>query len=290
MPTCTGKRYAVVNAPREGAATCWESVPVTRWRDDHGASAPCARPEPASDAIALETAVALSYNGLSHVVMMMTPADLEDFALGFSLSEGIVERPAQVYDIATQAHAQGLEIAITLGNERLQQLKDRRRNLAGRTGCGLCGAESLEQAVRPVPAVACDTVIATGAIQRALALLDEWQPLQRATGAAHGAAWCAADGSILLAREDVGRHNALDKLIGALARAPQRRGEGFALVSSRASYEMVGKAAQANIGILAAVSAPTSLAVRLAAQAGITLVAFARPGRLSVYSEPRRLA
>ncbi len=278
-----------MNEPHEGAAGCWERVPVTRWIDPGGASAPGARSEPASDAIAMETAVSLSYNGLSHVVMMMTPADLEDFALGFSLSEGIVERPAQIYDIVTQAHAQGLEIAITIGNERFQQLKDRRRNLAGRTGCGLCGAESLEQAVRPVPAVDCAAVIEGAAVQRALDALDAWQPLQRSTGAAHGAAWCASDGGIVLAREDVGRHNALDKLVGALARAPEPRGEGFALVSSRASYEMVGKAAQAGIGILVAVSAPTAFAVRLAAEAGITLVAFARTGRLSVYSRPERL-
>ncbi|MBK6277783.1 MAG: formate dehydrogenase accessory sulfurtransferase FdhD [Gammaproteobacteria bacterium] len=278
-----------MNEPHEGAAGCWERVPVTRWIDPGGASAPGARSEPASDAIAMEAAVSLSYNGLSHVVMMMTPADLEDFALGFSLSEGIVERPAQIYDIVTQAHAQGLEIAITIGNERFQQLKDRRRNLAGRTGCGLCGAESLEQAVRPVPAVDCAAVIEGAAVQRALDALDAWQPLQRSTGAAHGAAWCASDGGIVLAREDVGRHNALDKLVGALARAPEPRGEGFALVSSRASYEMVGKAAQAGIGILVAVSAPTAFAVRLAAEAGITLVAFARTGRLSVYSRPERL-
>ena len=278
-----------MNEPHEGAAGCWERGPVTRWIDPGGASAPGARSDPASDAIAMEAAVSLSYNGLSHVVMMMTPADLEDFALGFSLSEGIVERPAQIYDIATQAHAQGLEIAITIGNERFQHLKDRRRNLAGRTGCGLCGAESLEQAVRPVPAVDCAAVIEGAAVQRALDALDAWQPLQRSTGAAHGAAWCASDGGIVLAREDVGRHNALDKLVGALARAPEPRGEGFALVSSRASYEMVGKAAQAGIGILVAVSAPTAFAVRLAAEAGITLVAFARTGRLSVYSRPERL-
>lgn len=266
------------------AAQCREELPVTRHGDSRQG------PESATDPIALETPVALSYNGLSHVVMMMTPADLEDFAHGFSLSEGIVERPGQIYDIATKTHPQGLEIAITLGNERLQQLKDRRRNLAGRTGCGLCGAESLEQALRPVPRLACDTVIATGAIQRALARLDEWQPLQRATGAAHGAAWCSGDGGIVLAREDVGRHNALDKLIGALARAPAARGEGFALVSSRASYEMVSKAAQAGIGILVAVSAPTALAVRLAAEAGLTLAAFARAGKVSVYTRPERLA
>ncbi len=278
-----------MNAPHDDAAACWESVAVTRRRDDAGAGTPRAHAETSSDAIALETPVSLSFNGLSHVVMMMTPANLEDFAIGFSLSEGIVERAAQIYDIATQAHPQGLEISITLGNERFQQLKERRRNLVGRTGCGLCGAESLEQAVRPAPVVACDSVIGTAAIQRALAMLHEWQPLQRATGAAHGAAWCAGDGSIVLAREDVGRHNALDKLIGALARAPAARGEGFALVSSRASYEMVSKAAHAGIGILVAVSAPTALAVRLAREAGVTLAAFARAGRVSVYSEPRRL-
>ena len=143
--------------------------------------------------------------------------------------------------------------------------------------------------MRPVPPVACDTAIAPAAIQRALAALDRWQPLQRATGAAHGAAWCDGDGTIRLAREDVGRHNALDKLIGALARPGEPRGEGFALVSSRASYEMVAKAAQAGIGILVAVSAPTAFAGRLAAEAGITLVAFVREGRLSVYTHPVRL-
>ena len=273
-----------MNTPRDAAADCFESLAVRRW------SAPGARLDEGSrDAIALETPVALSYNGLSHVVMMLTPADLEDFALGFSLSEGIVERPAQIYALETLAHAGGLEVAITLGNERFQHLKDRRRNLAGRTGCGLCGAESLEQAVRPVPPVACDTAIAPAAIQRALAALDRWQPLQRATGAAHGAAWCDGDGTIRLAREDVGRHNALDKLIGALARSGEPRGGGFALVSSRASYEMVAKAAHAGIGILVAVSAPTAFAVRLAVEAGVTLVAFARAGRLSVYTRPERL-
>jgi len=273
---------------------CWQSLPVERWsvpaENSHAdRSAPGARPQQAIDAVAAETAVALSYNGLSHVVMMMTPADLEDFALGFSLTEGIVERPGQIYDIALHARGHGLEVAITLGNERLQRLKDHRRNLAGRTGCGLCGAESLEQAVRPVAPVSCTDRIAATAIQRALSALDDAQPLQRATGAAHGAAWCAADGSILLAREDVGRHNALDKLIGALARAREPRGAGFALVSSRASYEMVSKTAHAGIGVLVSVSAPTTLAVRMAEEAGLTLVAFARARRLSVYSGAERI-
>src|SRR5512139_2793928 len=171
MPTHRrGAARLGVNAAHEPAATCWQDVPVTRYADSQPA------PESATDPIALETPVALSYNGLSHVVMMVTPADLEDFAVGFSLSEGIVERAAQVYALETLEHAQGLEVAITVGNERFQQLKDRRRNLAGRTGCGLCGAESLEQAVRSLPAVACDTAIEPGAIQRALAALDDWQP------------------------------------------------------------------------------------------------------------------
>jgi FdhD protein len=273
------------------AARCWQSLPVRRCpaSADRG-SAPGARPETTAEPVAQETAVALSYNDLSHVVMMMTPADLEDFAVGFSLSEGIIERPGQVYDIETHECAQGIEVAITLGNERFQHLKDLRRNLAGRTGCGLCGAESLEQALRPVPAVRCATVIEAAAIARALAMLDDFQPLQGTTGAAHGAAWCGADGGILMVREDIGRHNALDKLIGALARVQQPPAAGFALISSRASYEMVSKAAHAGIGILVAVSAPTSLAVRTAHEAGVTLAAFAREGRVSVYAGAERLA
>jgi formate dehydrogenase accessory protein FdhD len=270
---------------------CRAEIAVRRWQAAASCrSAPCARPiEGDADAIADETPVALVYNGISHVVMMMTPADLEDFAVGFSLSEGIIERATELRDIEVHAREHGLELAITLPPARESVLKEMRRNLTGRTGCGLCGAESLEQAIRAVAPVPRGLVIEARAIDAAVAALPRSQPLAQATGGTHGAAWCARDGSILAAREDVGRHNALDKLIGALARAGTALDEGFALVSSRASYEMVTKAARAGVQLLAAVSAPTTLAVRLAEEAGLSLVAFARPGRLSIYSAADRI-
>jgi formate dehydrogenase accessory protein FdhD len=242
-----------------------------------------------ADEVVEETPVALVYNGISHVVMMMTPADLEDFALGFSLSEGIVERADEVRDIEVLPRESGLEIAIALAPAREAALRGMRRNLTGRSGCGLCGAESLAQAIRAVAHVPDGLRIDPAAVDAAVRALAAVQPLAQATGGAHGAAWCARDGEILLAREDVGRHNALDKLIGALARAGTPTATGFALVSSRASYEMVTKTARAGVQLLAAVSAPTTLAVRLAEEAGLTLVAFARPGRLTVYAGPARL-
>lgn len=262
------------------AAQCRRELEVRRWPKQG---------ESATDVVAEEVAVALSYNGVSHVVMMMTPADLEDFALGFSLSEGVIGRASELHDIAIEPHAAGVEVAITIGNERMAALRRLRRNLTGRTGCGLCGAESLEQAIRKVDPVPDTLSVPAAAIDSALANLDAHQPLQRASGAAHGAAWCSGSGEIVCAREDVGRHNALDKLIGALARSGQSTAGGFALVSSRASYEMVTKAARAGMQILVAVSAPTTLAVELATGAGLTLVGFARHGRFSIYSAPQRI-
>ncbi len=262
------------------AADCRRDLPVTRWPE---------RRTPVCDAVAEEVAVALSYNGVSHVVMMMTPADLEDFAFGFSLSEGVVERVSEIHGAEVLRHEAGFELAVTISGERFAKLRQARRNLVGRTGCGLCGAESLEQAIRPVPQVADGVRVAAAAIDRALAALDTRQPLQGATGAAHGAAWCDVSGDIVCMREDVGRHNALDKLIGAVARSDLPL-DGFALVSSRASYEMVSKSARAGMQVLVAVSAPTTLAVQLADQVGLTLVGFARPGRFSVYSAALRIA
>ncbi len=259
---------------------CRRDLPVTRWPEWSTSQ---------FDAVAEEVAVAISYNGVAHVVMMMTPADLEDFAFGFSLSEGVVAHPSQVHGAEVQRHDGGIELAVTLSNERFALLREARRNLVGRTGCGLCGAESLDQAIRPVPQVVGGVRIEPAAIERALAALDARQPLQGLTGAAHGAAWCDVSGDIVCAREDVGRHNALDKLIGALARSELSR-DGFALVSSRASYEMVSKAARGGMQLLVAVSAPTTLAVQLAEQAGLTLVGFARSGRFSVYSAAWRIA
>ncbi|NIC05286.1 formate dehydrogenase accessory sulfurtransferase FdhD [Billgrantia bachuensis] len=237
------------------------------------------------DSIAVETPVALVYNGISHAVMMATPADLEDFALGFSFTEGILEAPEELYGIEVREEAAGIAVHLDIAAQRFMELKQRRRSLAGRTGCGLCGTESLEQAIRPVASVTAPRV-EDAAIQHALDALKWHQPLQRETGATHGAAWCDLDGQILLAREDVGRHNALDKLIGAMLKRRFDPHHGFVLVSSRASYEMVQKSASAGIGCLVAVSASTSLAIEQARQSGLKLVGFARPGRHVIYHQP----
>ncbi|MBS98305.1 MAG: sulfurtransferase FdhD [Oceanospirillaceae bacterium] len=243
--------------------------------------------ETTRDLLAEEVAVALVYNGLSHVVMMASPIWLEEFALGFSLSEGIIERPDQLYDIELEEHGLGIELHIEIASECFTKLKEHRRNLTGRTGCGLCGAESLQQAVnapKPVESVALPQ---SQAIEFALSGLKANQPLQSVTGAVHGAALCDLSGKILLLREDVGRHNALDKLIGA--RAENRNeypanSESFVLISSRASYEMVNKCNAAGISTLVAVSAPTALAVEHASSAGMNLIGFARPGRHVIYA------
>ncbi len=242
--------------------------------------------ETLEDALAQEVPVALVYNGISHAVMMASPADLEDFALGFSLSEGILAHRHECYDLEVRQEPQGLAVHLTIASQRLAELKARRRSLAGRTGCGLCGTEALEQAIRPIPPVQAPT-LPDAAIQRALAGLAKHQILQAATGATHGAAWCDGLGRIQLVREDVGRHNALDKLIGALSRQDGLEASGFVLVSSRASYEMVHKSASVGIGALVAVSAATALAVEQAQAAGLLLVGFARPGRHLIYHCPK---
>ncbi|MHA7879291.1 MAG: formate dehydrogenase accessory sulfurtransferase FdhD [Saccharospirillum sp.] len=235
------------------------------------------------DWLAQECPVALVYNGISHVVMMATPVDLEDFALGFSLTEGILEAARELLDCQVVARDNGLEVQLQISARRFAELKARRRNLTGRTGCGLCGAESLSQAIRPVPTLAYRQAPSHDAIERSVAQLADWQPLQAETGACHGAAWCDAQGSLLAAREDVGRHNALDKLIGHWLGQGGHFAEGFALISSRGSVEMVQKCAQVGISSLVAVSAPTALAVNYAQQANMNLVGFARPGRHQLY-------
>ena len=240
-----------------------------------------------SDYVATETAVAMVYNGISHVVMMATPADLKDFALGFSLSEGILTSAKQLLDCEQIATDKGIELALTITAEPFVKLKERRRNLVGRTGCGLCGAQSLEQAITTATSISAELSISHSALQRAIAALGGEQQLQQQTGAVHGAAWCSKGGEILLLREDVGRHNALDKLLGAISK--QESTEGFVLVTSRASYEMVSKTASANIPLLAAVSAPTSLAIELAETAGLTLVGFSRTGRHVIYAHGQRI-
>jgi len=261
--------------------TVSRKVPVSNWKaGDHSIR---------DDEIAAEVPVALTYNKHSHVVMMVTPNALEDFAVGFSLTEGIIDRPSDVLDISVIEREKGLELAMIVNQECYARLENQRRNLVGRTGCGLCGAESLEQAMRNPAAVSSRVSVTPAALQIAIKSLDEHQPLQVATGAVHGAAWCNTTGEIMALREDIGRHNALDKLIGHLSRTGFDSGAGFVLVSSRASYEMVFKAAAVGMEILVAVSAPTTLALDFAHRSGLTLVGFARPGRHNVYTFEGRI-
>ncbi|HYB51250.1 MAG TPA: formate dehydrogenase accessory sulfurtransferase FdhD [Burkholderiaceae bacterium] len=242
-------------------------------------------------ALAVEVPVALQYNGISHAVMLATPCDLEDFALGFSLSEGILEDAADLYHVDTHRDALGITVALDVAGGAFAALKERRRTLAGRTGCGICGTESLQQVLRPLPMLApAQWQVSVAALATAGAALAGAQPLLQQTGATHGAAWCSLDGSVLHVREDVGRHNALDKLIGALRRAQIPTERGFVLITSRASVEMVQKAATAGVCMLAAVSAPTSLALEIAQRCGLTLIGFARGASFSVYTHQSRIA
>ena len=227
------------------------------------------------DVVIEEVPVALVYNGISHAVMMASPADLSDFALGFSLTEGIIQSRDEWFSAEVQPAQGGIEVHCHVHGEALHRLKARRRQLAGRTGCGLCGVESLEEAIRPLSPVN-SYEVRDDAIVNVVAAMDRSQPIAAATGAAHVAAWCAADGTPLLVREDVGRHVALDKLIGAWDRSFD---EGFVFVSSRASYEMVHKAAAVGVGALVAASAPTSLAIDWAKKTGLNLIGFARDQR-----------
>ena len=229
--------------------------------------------------LAVETPVAIEINGIGYAVMMATPADLEDFAFGFLLAERLAESAADLIDCITHPVAAGWLLRLTLTPEKAARVQVRVRHRVSDSSCGLCGIENLEQALRPLPAVPAAT-IADSAIFAALAALSDHQPLNRETGAVHAAALCGADGAIRLTREDVGRHNAFDKLIGAMARQGLEWDGGFALLSSRCSYELVEKAALAGCPLLATISAPTNLAAERAKQAGLQLVALARPDAL----------
>jgi len=241
------------------------------------------------DAVAEEIPVAFVYNGRPHAVMMATPSDYEDFALGFSLSEAIIERPAQCEKVKKIEALTGIELQITIPAHCAERIEQRARELTGRSGCGLCGTPTLDAAVRHPPAVAQGTIIDEAALRRALAALGVHQTLNVATGAVHAATWADANGEILLLREDIGRHNALDKLIGAIASAGLDVHAGFLVITSRASFEMVMKAATVGIGFLAAISAPTALAIALAQECAVTLIGFARADGYGIYAHPQRL-
>lgn len=237
------------------------------------------------DSVSQECPVALVYNGISHAVMMATPTDLEDFALGFSLSERIVTDPDQLFETEIVDYGeQGIELQMHIHGACANALKLTQRNLIGPTGCGLCGKATLEQLRQPLPTRQPRPLPGPEQVQTALTGLDQHQRLQQLTGTMHAACWCDNEGRIQLLREDVGRHNALDKLIGALRRTEHRQGEGFALVSSRGSYEMVAKAVEADLGTLVTVSGVTAMAIRDARQAGLNLIGFARRGRQVVYT------
>ncbi len=256
--------------------------PSAVWRDGAPAQAP-------GRVLAEEVAVALTYNRETYAVMMATPADLADFAVGFSLSEGVIERADDVEELSIVEAEQGVEARMWLAPRRLAAMQARRRRLAGPTGCGLCGIDSLREAIRPPRRVNGSAVFSPGEITQAQRAMEALAPLGRATHAAHAAAlWHPARG-ILQVREDVGRHNALDKLIGAAARAGEDAGACMALLSSRVSIEMVQKTCVLGAPVLVAISAPTAHAVRLAEAAALTLVAVARADGFEVFCGGQRI-
>ncbi|WP_226574293.1 formate dehydrogenase accessory sulfurtransferase FdhD [Mangrovibacter yixingensis] len=239
------------------------------------------------DWLAEEVPVALVYNGISHVVMMASPKDLELFALGFSLSEGIIETSQEIYGMDVVPSCNGLEVQIELSSRRFMGLKERRRALAGRTGCGVCGVEQLNDIGKPITPLPFTQTFDLSSLDSGLGGLKAFQPVGQLTGCTHVAAWMMPDGALAGGHEDVGRHVALDKLLGRRSR--EHWPQGAVLVSSRASYEMVQKSAMCGVEILFAVSAATTLAVEVAERCNLTLVGFSKPGRATVYTHPQRL-
>jgi FdhD protein len=268
---------------RLGYAGLTLTQPALRWADG--------QTTPTEETVAEEVPVALVYNGQPNVVMMASPADLEDFAIGFSLTEELVASPADVLGIEIQRYSLGIELQIQVPVATAQAISGKARSLTGRTGCGICGSSTIEGTLKTLHPVEGGGPFAPTAIHGALDELAQRQALNKRAGTVHAAGLARPDGTLDLVREDVGRHNALDKLIGAIA----RRGEftardGFLVVTSRSSFEMVQKATVAGAPLLASISGPTGLAVRVAEQAGLTLVGFTRGGRHTIYTHPARLA
>lgn len=262
------------------ATSC--EVTVQRWR--HGEI------ERVADQVAEEVPVALTFHGVPHVVMLATPANLEDLAVGFTLSEMIVASPSEILSVEAATREDGaLEVRIGIAAAKFSELLRRQRNLTGRTGCGLCGAQTVEDAIRQPAPVRGGVSVDVRSLHAALMDLRQRQEINLRTGSVHAAAWVSPDSGIQLVREDVGRHNALDKVIGAVTRAGGDFRSGYFVVTSRASYEMVQKAVTVGGTLLAAVSAPTAFAVRLAEATGLTLIGFAREHQHVVYAHPSRL-
>lgn len=239
------------------------------------------------DTLAKEVPVALVYNDIAHTVMMCSPRDLEDFAMGFSLTEGIIDKPADIYGIDIEEVCNGMEARIELATRCFVALKDHRRTLTGRTGCGICGAEQIQQVYKNIKKLNRTLTVNANQLDGCLQQLYEAQELGKQTGSTHAAAFFSVEGKLLAIREDVGRHVALDKLLGWHAKADKP--QGFIVVTSRASYEMVQKTVSCGIEMLVAISAATDLAVQMAEQYNLTLVGFAREGRATIYSGKERL-
>jgi len=261
------------NSVGRRAISCWQRNTLQKTQQDW---------------VAEEVPIALVYNGISHVVMMASPKDLPAFALGFSLSEGIIDDPQDILGIEIERHCNGIEVQIELSSRRFMGLKARRRNLAGRTGCGICGIEQLNEIGRPLPQLPFSQQFSFAALDNALGKMRDYQPIGEMTGCTHVALWLGEDGAILGGCEDIGRHVALDKMLGV--RCQNQWQSGAMLVSSRASYEMVQKAVMCGVEILFAVSATTSLAIEIAKAANLTLVGFSRSGRATVFTHPQRLS
>ncbi|MEQ1888704.1 MAG: formate dehydrogenase accessory sulfurtransferase FdhD [Alphaproteobacteria bacterium] len=256
-------------------------MPVARWR--HGVS------NTFTDRLAVETPIAFVYNCEPFAVMMASPNDLEDFAFGFSISEGVVASAQEVMLIDLTPKGAGISLGIEIPMHRAALLIERARNIAGRTGCGICGIAEMEQVMRALPVLPPSEPIKASAIDRAIAALPELQTCNNQTGAVHAAGFATADGELLIVREDVGRHNALDKLIGAIAREGLSPASGMVVITSRCSMEMVQKTVTLGCPVLVAVSAPTSLAVQIADDSGLTIAAFARGDGFNLYTHPQRI-
>ena len=265
--------------PPPGLPEAVVDLPVLRWRDGVR--------ETLVDQVAEETPVAVQVNGEPLAVMLMSPADLDDFALGFALTEGLIAAPRELVLAETRPLNDGVELDLAIPAHASRGVTTGARTIAGRAGCGICGKQMIEDAMRMPPPIVAAPVVGRAAVARASAALAARQPLNRETGGVHAAAWVDLAGEIIAVREDIGRHNALDKLIGARLRGGFP--PGFALLTCRASFEVVMKAAMAGIGLVAAVSAPTARAVRLAAQSNLTLAAFVRGQDLVIYTHPERL-
>lgn len=264
-----------------GGAQPLRSVSAVRWRE--GAA------RTVEEQVIEEVPVALVFNQVAHAVMMATPSDLHDFAIGFAVTEELVPSAAAITQVEEVRHAGGIEMQLVVAPALAESIGTRSRRMAGRSGCGICGADSVAEVLKSRHVVRAGGTVSGAALHRALDALATRQTLNAASGAVHAAGWATQDGTLQVVREDVGRHNALDKVIGALLRAGTDPADGFMVVTSRASFEMVQKTAAAGAPLLAAISGPTALAIRVAEASGLTLVGFARREGHSVFSHAERV-